>query len=251
MGDVAGGSQVRPASAYPPGATVAAGPGITPAGSQPTPPLPAANPTHLTAQKQLMYEQSQEYQQQLQQLHHRRLQHFWAERRSEIEQATVIKNHHHMHLKRIRKIMKADEGADMMIAAEAPVLFAKACEMLTLEMTMRSWMVTEENKRRILKKSDVAAAVARTDVYDFLVDIIPMDEMEEEGAGIRRAWQLPPLGAPAGAYPPQLQVPGAAMVHGGEQVPQGHLHLPHVWIDRQVQQRKGQDDAEDHQSESG
>uniref|UniRef100_A0A453SZI6 Transcription factor CBF/NF-Y/archaeal histone domain-containing protein n=2 Tax=Aegilops tauschii TaxID=37682 RepID=A0A453SZI6_AEGTS len=155
---------------------------------------------------------------------------------------------HPVQLKRIRKIMKADEGVHM-ISAEAPVVFSKACEMLTLEMTMRSWMVTEENKRRILKKSDVAAAVARTDVYDFLADIIPLDEMKEEGVGLHRAGPPPPpLGAPAGAYPyyypPQLQVPGAAMVHGGQQVPQGHL--PHVWIDLQEQQEK-----EDQQSESG
>ncbi|KAF7104012.1 hypothetical protein CFC21_104940 [Triticum aestivum] len=248
MGDV-GGSQVYPASAYPPGATVAAAPGITPAGSQPTPPFPA-NPGQLSAENQLMYEQSQQYQQQLQQLHQRRLQQFWAEQRSEIEQATDIKKHP-VQLKRIRKIMKADEGVHM-ISAEAPVVFAKACEMLTLEMTMRSWMVTEENKRRIMKKSDVADAVARTDIYDFLADIICMDETEEEGVGLRRAWPPPPLGAPAGAYPhyrpPQLQVPGAAMVHGGQQVPQGHL--PHVWIDLQEQGQKGHH-AEDQQSESG
>ncbi|XP_020190902.1 nuclear transcription factor Y subunit C-4-like [Aegilops tauschii subsp. strangulata] len=102
-------------------------------------------------------------------------------------------------------------------------------------MMMSSWMVTEENNRRILKKSDVAAAVARTDVYDFLVDIILGDEMKEVGFALHRAGQPPPLGAPAGAYPyyypPQLQVPGAAMGHGGQQVPQGHL--PHVWIDLQ------------------
>ncbi|KAM3193801.1 hypothetical protein ACQJBY_070435 [Aegilops geniculata] len=245
MGDVAGGSQVYPASAYPPGATVAAAPGITPAGSQPTPPFPA-NPAQLSAQNQLMYEQSQQYQRQLQQLHQRRLQRFWAQQRSEIEQATGIKKHP-VQLKRIRKIMKADEGVHM-ISAEAPVVFSKACEMLTLEITMRSWMVTEENKRQILKKSDIAAAVARTDVYDFLVDIIPRNEMKEEGFGLHRAGPSSPLGAPAGAYPyyypPQLQVPGAAMVHGGQQVPQGHL--PHVWIDLQEQQEK-----EDQQSESG
>ncbi|XP_044429201.1 nuclear transcription factor Y subunit C-4-like [Triticum aestivum] len=252
MGDVAAGSHVYPASAYPPGATVAAPPGITPV-------LPVhsqrhhifpANPAQLSAQNQLMYEQSQQYQQQLQQLHQRRLQQFWAQQRSEIEQATGIKKHP-VQLKRIRKIMKADEGVHM-ISAEAPVVFSKACEMLTLEMTMRSWMVTEENKRQILKKSDVAAAVARTDVYDFLADIIQMDEMEEEGVGLHRAGPPPPLGAPAGAYPyyypPQLQVPGAAMVHGGQQVPQ--VHLPHVWIDLQEQQEK-EHHAEDQQSESG
>lgn len=39
-------------------------------------------------------------------------------------------------LARIKKIMKSDEDVRM-IAAEAPVLFAKACEMFILELTLR------------------------------------------------------------------------------------------------------------------
>jgi hypothetical protein len=38
-----------------------------------------------------------------------------------------------------------------MISAEAPVMFAKACEMFILELTLRSWIHTEENKRRTLQ----------------------------------------------------------------------------------------------------
>ncbi len=38
-----------------------------------------------------------------------------------------------------------------MISAEAPVLFAKACEIFILELTLRAWMHTEENKRRTLQ----------------------------------------------------------------------------------------------------
>jgi len=38
-----------------------------------------------------------------------------------------------------------------MISAEAPVIFAKACEMFILELTMRAWTHTEENKRRTLQ----------------------------------------------------------------------------------------------------
>ena len=43
-----------------------------------------------------------------------------------------------------------------MISAEAPIVFAKACEMFILELTLRSWRFTEENKRRTLQRSDVA-----------------------------------------------------------------------------------------------
>jgi hypothetical protein len=41
---------------------------------------------------------------------------------------------------------------------------------------MRAWMHAEENKRRTLQKSDVAAAVSKSDQYDFLIDVVPRDE---------------------------------------------------------------------------
>ncbi|KAF7035257.1 hypothetical protein CFC21_046170 [Triticum aestivum] len=217
---------------------------VTPAGSQPTQLFPG-NPAQLSAQEQLMYEQSREYQQQLQQQQQRQLQQFWAEQRSEIEQATDIKNHP-LPPTRIRKIMKADEDVRM-ISAEAPALFAKACEMFTLEMTMRSWMVTKEDKRRLLQRSDIAAAVARTDIYDFLLDLFTSEETEQ-GVLLPRTGQQP-MGTQAGAYPyyyaPEQQVAGASMVYGGPstyvwQEPQvqeqGHPSSTYVWQEPQQQQ---------------
>lgn len=82
--------------------------------------------------------------------------------------------------------MKADEDVRM-ISAEAPILFAKACELFILELTIRSWLHAEENKRRTLQKNDIAAAITRTDIFDFLVDIVPRDENEikdESGLGV-------------------------------------------------------------------
>lgn len=38
-----------------------------------------------------------------------------------------------------------------MISAEAPVLFAKAAEIFIEELTLRSWIHTEENKRKTLQ----------------------------------------------------------------------------------------------------
>ncbi|KAJ3209466.1 hypothetical protein HDU82_000719 [Entophlyctis luteolus] len=64
-----------------------------------------------------------------------------------------------------------------MISGEAPVLFAKACEMFILELTLRSWTHTEENKRRTLQKVDVVSALNRHDMYDFLIDVVPRDEI--------------------------------------------------------------------------
>ncbi|KAL6011631.1 Nuclear transcription factor Y subunit C-1 [Asimina triloba] len=111
------------------------------------------------------------------------LQMFWNYQRQEMEQANEFKNHQ-LPLARIKKIMKADEDVRM-ISAEAPILFAKACELFILELTIRSWLHAEENKRRTLQKNDIAAAVTRTDIFDFLVDIVPRDEIKEEAvAGI-------------------------------------------------------------------
>ncbi|KAI8020691.1 Nuclear transcription factor Y subunit C-2 [Camellia lanceoleosa] len=56
----------------------------------------------------------------------------------------------------LQKIMKADEDVRM-VSAETPVIFAKACEMFILELTLRSWINVEENKRRTLQKNDIAA----------------------------------------------------------------------------------------------
>lgn len=60
-----------------------------------------------------------------------------------------------------------------MIAGEAPILLSKACEMMVKELTVRAWRHTEKNRRRTLQKQDVHAAVAESDVYDFLIDIVP------------------------------------------------------------------------------
>ncbi|KAL6284878.1 hypothetical protein ACE6H2_015807 [Prunus campanulata] len=114
----------------------------------------------------------QQQQQQLQQL-----QMFWTYQSHDIEQVNDFKNHQ-LPLARIKKIMKADEDV-CMISAEAPVLFAKACEL-----TIRSWLHAEENKRRTLQKNDIAAAITRTDIFDFLVDIVPRDEIKDEAVGL-------------------------------------------------------------------
>ncbi|PKA64079.1 Nuclear transcription factor Y subunit C-2 [Apostasia shenzhenica] len=133
------------------------------------------------AENQPSYQQVQHLHYQQQQL----LEAFWASQMHEIEQTVEFKNHS-LPLARIKKIMKADEDVRM-ISAEAPVIFAKACEMFILEITLRSWMHTEENKRRTLQKNDIAAAITRTDIFDFLVDIVPRDELKEDGLGIPKA----------------------------------------------------------------
>ena len=61
-----------------------------------------------------------------------------------------------------------------MISAEAPILFAKACEMFILELTLRSWYQTEEFKRRTLQ---VGSSHARARPYCALCDAFRLSEL--------------------------------------------------------------------------
>ncbi|XP_022733749.1 nuclear transcription factor Y subunit C-2-like [Durio zibethinus] len=152
------------------------------------PPTTFSGSTHQFAYQQAQHFHHQQQQQQQQ------LQIFWANQMQEIGRTEDFRNHS-LPLARVKKIMKADKDVRM-ISAEAPVIFAKACELFILELTLRSWIHTEENKRRTLQKNDIAAAISRTDVFDFLVDIIPRDELKEEGLGVTKA-TIPLVGPPA------------------------------------------------------
>lgn len=87
-------------------------------------------------------------------------------------------------LARIKKIMKLDEDVKM-ISAEAPLLFAKAAEIFIHELTLRAWIHTEDNKRRTLQRNDIAMAITKYDQFDFLIDIVPREDIKpsrrEEG----------------------------------------------------------------------
>lgn len=63
-----------------------------------------------------------------------------------------------------------------MISSETSILFAKACELFILELTLRAWLHTDECKRRTLQRNDVAVAITRSDTFDFLIDIVPRDD---------------------------------------------------------------------------
>jgi nuclear transcription factor Y gamma len=70
--------------------------------------------------------------------------------------------------------MKSDEDVKM-ISAEAPILFAKGCDIFITELTMRAWIHAEESKRRTLQRSDIATAISKSDMFDFLIDIVPRE----------------------------------------------------------------------------
>ncbi|GAM18076.1 hypothetical protein SAMD00019534_012510 [Acytostelium subglobosum LB1] len=107
-----------------------------------------------------------------------RLGQFWTHQLSVICQTEDFKSAHELPLARIKKIMKSDEQVNK-VSVEVPVIFAKACEMFILEMTIRSWFHTESNKRRTLQRIDIANAFVKYDMYDFLIDIVPRDEISK------------------------------------------------------------------------
>ncbi|TGZ70762.1 hypothetical protein CRM22_003018 [Opisthorchis felineus] len=98
-------------------------------------------------------------------------------------------------LARIKKIMKLDDDIKtMMISAEAPILFAKAAELFIRELTLRAWIHTERNRRRTLQRNDIAMAVSDgdTDQFDFLIDIVPREEVR----GHRRSSSTDAMSSP-------------------------------------------------------
>jgi len=88
-------------------------------------------------------------------------------------------------LARIKKIMKMDEDVKM-ISAEAPLIFAKAAQLFISELTLRAWIHTEESKRRTLQRNDIATAITKFDQFDFLIDIVPREEMKPASIPTRR-----------------------------------------------------------------
>ncbi|XP_015958658.1 nuclear transcription factor Y subunit C-2 [Arachis duranensis] len=155
---------------------------------------------------------------------HQKLHNFWDNQYREIEQAADFRIHS-LPLARIKKIMKADENVKM-ISAEAPIIFSKACEMFIMELTMRAWNNAEENKRRTLQKNDIAAAVTKTEVFDFLVDVVPRDETVDLGlyAGIRRGGGNNNI-VPCYYYVPPQHVMGPPP-YGPPRVPMVGRHVP-------------------------
>lgn len=158
---------------------------------------------------------------------------YWQQTINHLENETHDYKLHQLPLARIKKVMKADPDVKM-ISAEAPILFAKGCDIFITELTMRAWIHAEENKRRTLQRSDIASALAKSDMFDFLIDIVPR---EEAASHAKRSNQGGGAGGGAAAQPassgqiipPQNNVqqqppPG----HPQQQQPQhmGHHDIP-------------------------
>ncbi|WPT14048.1 Nuclear transcription factor Y subunit C-4 [Picochlorum sp. SENEW3] len=176
-----------------------------------------------------------------------KLSQFWSEMMEDVQEGgtdlTEFKTQQ-LPLARIKKIMKSDEDVRM-ISAEAPVLFAKACEFFILEMTLRAWHVAEEQKRKTLTRQDISTAVNRTEVWDFLADTVP----GEEGAQMPPAMGgQRPMGVQMDSYQPQyMAMPGGGAPPGGmfagmQPMPMMYQGIPpHMFMQNPQQQQQQQD----------
>nr|POE56740.1 transcriptional activator hap5 [Quercus suber] len=166
---------------------------------------------------------------------------YWQNQVSKLETEDHDYKLHQLPLARIKKVMKADPEVKM-ISAEAPILFAKGCDIFITELTMRAWIHAEENKRRTLQRSDIASALAKSDMFDFLIDIVPREDATPQHK--RR-----PEYTPVGTYAvPDSSNPGpgsSGMVPGQDQQQQmgGQaefgMEQPHLAQQPQYQQQTG------------
>lgn len=121
--------------------------------------------------------------------------------------------------------MKADPEVKM-ISAEAPILFAKGCDIFITELTMRAWIHAEENKRRTLQRSDIASALGKSDMFDFLIDIVPREEAQPgaaPGSHTKRPSTNAGPGGSTGGLPPNSAglPPQQQQQHQASQIPPG------------------------------
>ncbi|KAM0676889.1 hypothetical protein BDAP_002480 [Binucleata daphniae] len=110
-----------------------------------------------------------------------RLQAFWDNIYKQAENDKLSTKGFNLPLARIKRLMKIEEQVKM-VACEVPILFTKVTEKFIEELTLRAWLSTEDGKRRILQRSDINTAIKTSDMFDFLIYVVPKNEnfsMEE------------------------------------------------------------------------
>ncbi|KAM0672448.1 subunit C of CCAAT-binding factor [Ordospora colligata] len=108
-------------------------------------------------------------------LSNERISKFWHQVFKESAEDRIILKELSLPLARIKRLMKVEEGVRM-VASEVPILFSMVTEKFVEELTLRAWINTEENNRRILQKSDLTAAVKTSEIFDFLIYVVPRND---------------------------------------------------------------------------
>lgn len=72
--------------------------------------------------------------------------------------------------------MKTDQSVSkMFIGAEVPVAMDKACALFIRHLITFSWALVKTSGRKTITKSDIIAAISKSEMYDFLIDIVPRE----------------------------------------------------------------------------
>ncbi|KAJ6752842.1 NUCLEAR TRANSCRIPTION FACTOR Y SUBUNIT C-10 [Salix koriyanagi] len=104
---------------------------------------------------------------------------FWNQQLLEIYNSTASKSSHLLPLARIKRVIKSD-GEVKMISAETPILFAKACELFILELTLRAWLQTTACKRRTLQRCHISRAVREEGMLRNLLNRVVLCDHDKE-----------------------------------------------------------------------
>ncbi|KAB8082529.1 hypothetical protein EE612_004432 [Oryza sativa] len=95
---------------------------------------------------------------------------FWRDRQKEIE-TTKDFSEHAIPMARLKKIASSQKG-NMMMSFDMPAFLSKMCELFVQELAVRAWASAQSHNRCIILDTDIAEAIASTESYDFLVDIL-------------------------------------------------------------------------------
>uniref|UniRef100_A0A0D9WPM1 Core Histone H2A/H2B/H3 domain-containing protein n=1 Tax=Leersia perrieri TaxID=77586 RepID=A0A0D9WPM1_9ORYZ len=95
---------------------------------------------------------------------------FWMDRQKDIE-AIEDYSEHAIPMARLKKIVSSQKG-NMMMTFDMPAFLSKMCELFVQELAIRAWACAQSYNRCIILETDIAQAVASTESYDFLVDVL-------------------------------------------------------------------------------
>lgn len=113
----------------------------------------------------------------------------WKKTMNKLEPSVKSFKNQNLPLARIKKIMKSDEDVRM-ISADAPILFSQACEFFIRDLTYRARFWTKDSKRKTLQKNDIESCIKKSEIFDFLIDIIDKDDNQNI---YKKANQLPSM----------------------------------------------------------
>uniref|UniRef100_A0A0E0JI66 Core Histone H2A/H2B/H3 domain-containing protein n=1 Tax=Oryza punctata TaxID=4537 RepID=A0A0E0JI66_ORYPU len=95
---------------------------------------------------------------------------FWRDRQKEIEMTKDF-SEHTIPMARLKKVASSQKG-NMMMTFDMPAFLSKMCELFVQELAVRAWACAQSHNRCIILDTDIAEAIASTESYDFLVDIL-------------------------------------------------------------------------------